>query len=132
RLAVHAHHVRPTRGTELRGRNPTQPEPNDVDVLAREFDHRSFSEDRPISASNIEMIQNRTIILGSAQPFFSKWWWMGAIKNTRLPNSLKDTTCVTTLTFSTTKMPPTSTLSSSFLVRMANMPSPPPRAREPT
>ena len=31
------------------------------------------------------MIQNRITICGSAQPFFSKWWWIGAIRNTRLP-----------------------------------------------
>jgi len=35
------------------------------------------------------MIQNRITICGSAQPFFSKWWWIGAIRNTRLPVRLK-------------------------------------------
>ena len=44
------------------------------DAPVSEWNHLSLSEERPINASNIEMIQNRTIILGSAQPFFSKWW----------------------------------------------------------
>ena len=56
------------------------------------------------------MIQKRTMMCGSAQPFFSKWWWIGAIRKTRLPNSLKRRTCVMTLTASTTKMPPSRTL----------------------
>lgn len=35
------------------------------------------------------MIQKRITICGSAQPFFSKWWWIGAIRNTRRPVRLK-------------------------------------------
>ena len=34
--------------------------------------HRSFSVDRPASASTIEMIQKRITICGSVQPFCSK------------------------------------------------------------
>ena len=33
----------------------------------------------------MEAIQNRTMILGSESPVSSKWWWMGAHRNTRLP-----------------------------------------------
>lgn len=47
--------------------------------------HRSFSVARPHMPSTMETIQNRMTIFGSAQPFFSKWWWMGAIRNTRRP-----------------------------------------------
>ena len=83
-------------------------------------------------ASMMEMIQKRTMTLGSGQPFFSKWWWIGAIRKMRLPVSLNEVTCVMTLTASTTKMPPSITESSSFLVQIASMPMPPPSASEPT
>ena len=36
------------------------------------------------------MIQKRTITRGSGQPLSSKWWWIGAMRNTRLPVSLND------------------------------------------
>ena len=35
------------------------------------------------------MIQKRTMIFGSGQPFFSKWWWIGAIRKMRLPRELE-------------------------------------------
>jgi hypothetical protein len=35
--------------------------------------YRSFSVDRPASASTTEMIQNRITICGSVQPICSKW-----------------------------------------------------------
>ena len=31
------------------------------------------------------MIQKRITICASPQPFFSKWWWIGAIRKTRRP-----------------------------------------------
>jgi hypothetical protein len=37
------------------------------------LNHRSFSVERPASASITEMIQNRITICGSVQPFCSKW-----------------------------------------------------------
>ena len=41
---------------------------------AGDRDHyRSFSVERPTSASTTEMIQNRITICGSVQPFCSKW-----------------------------------------------------------
>ena len=46
-------------------------------------DHRSFSVARPMTARISETIQKRMTICGSAQPSFSKWWWIGAIRNTR-------------------------------------------------
>ena len=39
---------------------------------AMQVDHRSFSVERPASASITEMIQNRITICGSVQPFCSK------------------------------------------------------------
>ena len=42
------------------------------------------------------MIQNRITIVDSAQPFFSKWWCIGAILNILLPVNLKETTCIIT------------------------------------
>jgi hypothetical protein len=39
----------------------------------RHVHHRSFSVERPASASITEMIQNRITICGSVQPFCSKW-----------------------------------------------------------
>ena len=48
-------------------------------------DHRSFSVDRPASASTKLMIQKRITTVGSDQPRCSKWWWIGAMRNTRLP-----------------------------------------------
>ena len=50
---------------------------------------RIFSVASPIRARISEMIQKRMTICGSAQPRFSKWWWIGAIRNTRLPVRLK-------------------------------------------
>ena len=50
---------------------------------------RIFSVASPISARISEMIQKRITICGSCQPFFSKWWWIGAIRNTRRPVRLK-------------------------------------------
>jgi hypothetical protein len=35
--------------------------------------HRTFNVARPINTSTTEMIQKRTITLGSGQPFNSKW-----------------------------------------------------------
>ena len=32
-------------------------------------------------------------MVGSCQPSFSKWWWIGAIRNTRLPVRLNTATC---------------------------------------
>ena len=42
--------------------------------------HLTFSVANPIIARVQLMIQNRITICGSAQPFFSKWWWIGAIR----------------------------------------------------
>ena len=38
------------------------------------------------------MIQKRITTVLSDQPSFSKWWWIGAMRNTRLPVSLNEAT----------------------------------------
>ena len=57
--------------------SPEPPSPNTATFLAGEAGdgnhQRSFSVDRPTSASTTEMIQNRITICGSVQPFCSKW-----------------------------------------------------------
>ena len=50
--------------------------------------HLSFKVLRPIRARMTAMIQKRMTMVGSAHPFFSKWWCSGAMRNTRLPVSL--------------------------------------------
>ena len=69
-------------------RHPLASEPEDGIALADKgggCDHLSFSVDSPISASTIETIQKRITTVDSCQPNCSKWWWIGAILNTRLP-----------------------------------------------
>src|SRR3546814_18527974 len=47
-------------------------------------DHLNLSVESPASARTSAMIQNRITTVGSLQPSCSKWWWIGAILNTRL------------------------------------------------
>src|SRR5262245_36097446 len=74
--------------------------------VLRETSHRSFSVERPTNANTMAMIQKRMTIVGSCQPFFSKWWCSGAIRNTRRPVSLNEATCTITETASSTNRPP--------------------------
>src|SRR3954470_9376220 len=81
-------HPRPARQQRFHGREPRAREAVHGIVLAREgarHDHRSFSVARPASASTKLMIQKRITTVGSDQPRCSKWWWIGAIRKTRLP-----------------------------------------------
>jgi len=58
----------------LRGSQELAPQ-DDAATGAKHFNHRShrsFSVERPASASITEMIQNRITICGSVQPFCSK------------------------------------------------------------
>src|SRR5262249_23120196 len=93
--------------------------------------HRSLSVESPTSASTTATIQKRITICGSVQPSCSKWWWIGAMRNTRLPVSLNDTTCTITDTASSTNSPPTMPRTISCLVATAIAPSMPPSASEP-
>src|SRR6202021_1723373 len=105
-------HFRPARLQCVAARKPGSAEPEHCDRLACERSdgdhdsarhsraseniqgaHRSFSVERPASASITEMIQNRITICGSVQPSCSKWWGIGALRNTRFPVRLKEPTC---------------------------------------
>ena len=57
-------------------------------------------------ASITATIQNRITTVGSDQPSFSKWWWIGAIRNTRRPVRLNQATWMITDTVSKTNKPP--------------------------
>ena len=71
-------HLRAARLQRVATRKTGTAEAEDRDRLARkggdgdQGDHRSFSVERPASASITEMIQNRITICGSVQPFCSK------------------------------------------------------------
>src|SRR3546814_12350805 len=78
---------------------------------------------RPARARIEAMIQKRITMVGSAQPFFSKWWCSGAMRKTRLPVILNDTTWTMTETVSSTKRPPMMPRTSSCLVTTAMEPS---------
>ena len=69
--------------------------------------HLIFRVARPTNARIIDMIQNRMTMVGSAQPFFSKWWCKGAMRKTRVPVRLYQYTCTITEIVSTTNKPPT-------------------------
>src|SRR3954469_17611005 len=72
----------------LGSRQPRARKAVDRIMLAREGlgrDHLSFRVERPASASTKLMIQKRITTVGSDQPRCSKWWWIGAIRKTRLP-----------------------------------------------
>src|SRR5690606_7693364 len=92
---------------------------------------RTFNVARPTSTRITEMIQKRTITHGSGQPLSSKWWWMGAIRNTRLPVSLNDATWIISDRVSMTKMPPMITSTSSWRTITAMVPSTAPSASAP-
>ena len=77
------------------------------------------------------MIQKRMTTVLSDQPSFSKWWWIGAMRNTRLPVSLNEATWIITDRVSITKRPPMMPSTISCLVATATAPMPPPSASEP-
>ena len=77
------------------------------------------------------MIQKRTMTRGSGQPFSSKWWWIGAIRNTRLPVNLKLATWIITDNVSMTNTPPMITSTSSWRTITASVPSTAPSASAP-
>ena len=78
------------------------------------------------------MIQKRTTTWFSFQPLSSKWWWSGAMRNTRLPVSLNDATCTITDSVSTTNTPPMMNSTISCRTMTAIVPSAAPSASAPT
>ena len=91
----------------------------------------SFNVARPIIAKIIDMIQNLTTTVDSGQPFFSKWWCIGAILNILFPVSLNDITCAITETASNTNNPPVIARTISCFVIIPTAPKDPPKANEP-
>src|SRR5690606_2799544 len=71
-VLVETRHLGAAREAERGSGATARAEPHHGHLLLRQV-HRSFSEARLTSASSIETIQKRTMIFGSAQPFFSKW-----------------------------------------------------------
>ncbi|SKY36357.1 Uncharacterised protein [Mycobacteroides abscessus subsp. abscessus] len=67
----------------------------------------------------------------SAQPPSSKWWWKGAMRNTRRPVVRKNAIWMTTDMISATNSAPMTTASSSVRVVIDSPASRPPRANEP-
>src|SRR5262249_59038027 len=98
---------------------------------AHEQGYLNLRVESPTSASTTAMIQNRITICGSVQPSCSKRWWIGAIRNTRLPVSLSGTTCPITDTASSTNRPPTMPSTISCLVPPAIAPLMPPTPSDP-
>jgi hypothetical protein len=88
RLAVAGHDARATTQAKARRGHAARPEAHDHHALSGQLGlhghhvgqgsggpetspHRNFKLERLMSAKRMEMIQNRTMILGSAHPFFS-------------------------------------------------------------
>src|SRR5437764_1215306 len=94
--------------------------------------HLSFSVASPASTSSSEMIQKRTMTLGSAQPLSAKWWWIGAILKIRLPVSLKEATWRITEAVSRTNTPLITSTTSSWRTITASTPIAAPIASAPT
>ena len=76
-------------------------------------------------------IQKRRMIFVSDHPASSKWWWIGAIRNTRLRNDWKLATWISTDSASITKMPPITIRRISVLVTTASAAIAPPRPSDP-
>src|SRR5438270_3835613 len=133
-FGVPCRHFGPAREQRLDRRQPRPSQAVHGVPLAGEGpggDHLSFSVARPASASTKLMIQKRITTVGSDQPRCSKWWWIGAIRNTRLPVRLYTRTWMTTLSASTTNRPPTIARTNSWCVATETAPSAPPSARLP-
>ena len=71
------------------------------------------------------------MIFVSDHAIISKWWWIGAIRKTRLRKVWKEKTWIRTLSASTTKMPPSRISSSSVFVITASPAIAPPSPSDP-
>ena len=85
----------------------------------------------PIAAQAAATIQKRRMIFVSDQACSSKWWWIGAIRNTRLRNIWNENTWISTDSASITKIPPSRISSTSVLVITARPAIAPPSPSEP-
>ncbi len=71
------------------------------------------------------------ITVVSGQPRSSKWWWIGAMRKTRRPNSWKLATWIITDRVSTTNRAPMTASRSEMLFMRARPARPAPMARDP-
>ncbi len=95
-------------------------------------DAPALAVDREADRAQIEAtIQKRRMIFVSDHAFSSKWWWIGAIRNTRLRVVWKEITWITTDSASITKIPPSRISSTSVLVITASPAIAPPSPSEP-
>ena len=79
----------------------------------------------------MDIIQNLITIVGSDQPFCSKWWCNGAILKILLPVVLNEITWIITEIVSSTNSPPIITKISSCFDTIAIAPKVPPTDNEP-
>ena len=95
------------------------------------MNYLNFNVANPTKAKIMAIIQNLITTVDSAQPFFSKWWCIGAIINTLLPVSLNEITCIITETVSKTNKPPIIASTISCFTIIATEAIEPPRDSEP-
>src|SRR5690606_30783231 len=133
-IVVPCQYLRAARDQRVRSGHAGTAQPEKGNLSAgkgRCRDHLSFSVERPIRASITAMIQKRMTTWLSVQPSFSKWWWIGAMRKTRLPVVLKWTPWMMTERISTTTSPPMMARTISCLLATATAPIRPPSASEP-
>ena len=86
---------------------------------------------KPIALQTAATIQKRRMIFVSDHAMSSKWWWIGAIRKTRLRKVWKAKTWISTDSASMTKMPPRMISSTSVLVITASPAIAPPSPSDP-
>src|SRR5262249_25729145 len=126
-LLVHAGDVRALAPEQARRGQAALADPSDHHARACELGehgqvHRSLIASTATAPQRMATIQNRTMIFGSGTPLSSKWWWTGAILNTRRPVSLKDITWIITERISAKNTPLMMAETTSFLDSMASAP----------
>src|SRR4029450_5223290 len=132
--AIHAEHL-PVRQQHAGRRGARACQPHDqIRPLGKGRPHGvmdAWYSVKPTAPQIAATIQKRRMIFVSDQPTSSKWWWIGAIRNTRLRKRWKLNTWIATERASITKMPPMMMSSTSFFVSTASAAIAPPRPREP-
>ena len=86
---------------------------------------------KPIALQTAATIQKRRMIFVSDQACSSKWWWIGAIRKTRLRNTWNEKTWISTESASITKIPPITIRSTSVFVITASAAIAPPSPSDP-
>ena len=86
---------------------------------------------KPIALQTAATIQKRRMIFVSDHACSSKWWWIGAIRKTRLRRVWNQKTWISTDSASMTKIPPRMISSTSVLVITAIAAIAPPSPSDP-